>query len=54
MRRREAMVMQMGEGLVPMLEKVQRTCFASVYSPKDHSVIEIDKSLLSPSGRSIQ
>jgi soluble P-type ATPase len=30
-RQREAMVIQQGEHLVPMLEKVQRTCFASVY-----------------------
>jgi cytosine/adenosine deaminase-related metal-dependent hydrolase len=30
-RRREAMVMQRGKDVVPMLEKVQRTCFASVY-----------------------
>jgi hypothetical protein len=30
-RQREAMVMQRGEDLVPILEKMQRTCFASVY-----------------------
>ena len=43
-RQREAMVMQRGEDLVSMLEKMQRTCFARVYIQRNHVLRKRERS----------